>query len=75
MRTIKININNEKIYEHILFLLKNLKVEGLEVVEDKRSSFDETGFMDWDQREIADIGKIAFNSRTFVIDDEDYSRW
>ncbi len=29
----------------------------------------------WNQEEISNIGKIGFNSKSFVDDDEDYSKW
>ena len=29
----------------------------------------------WDQEEIQSIGKIGFNSNSFIKDDEDYTKW
>ena len=31
--------------------------------------------MTWDEKEIENIGKIGFNSQSFVEDSEDYSKW
>jgi len=46
-------------------------------------SFDEYNYMQqqkisyekWSQKEIEQIGKIGFDSKSFIDDDEDYSRW
>jgi len=32
-------------------------------------------YMTWHQKELENIGKIGFNSKSFVEDDEDYSKW
>ena len=31
--------------------------------------------MSWDDKELANIGKIGHNSKSFVDDSEDYSKW
>ena len=35
----------------------------------------ETNYELWNQEEINNIGIIGFNSKSFVEDDEDYSKW
>ena len=37
MHSIKLNVNN-KIYDHVMFLLKSLNREDLEIIEDKEIS-------------------------------------
>lgn len=32
-------------------------------------------YMSWDDKELNNIGKIGHNSKSFVDDDEDYSKW
>ena len=32
-------------------------------------------YMTWHKKELENIGKIGFNSKSFVDDDEDYSKW
>lgn len=32
-------------------------------------------YMTWHKKELENIGKIGFNSKSFVEDDENYSKW
>ena len=32
-------------------------------------------YMTWDEKEIDNIGKIGFNSKSFIEDKEDYTKW
>ncbi|MEA2050833.1 MAG: hypothetical protein U9O56_08895 [Campylobacterota bacterium] len=74
MHTVTLNIQ-DNIYSHIMFLLKNLNHKDLEIIEEKRVLDDDTKYNDWNKVELENIGKIGFNSKSFVEDNEDYSKW
>jgi len=66
----------DNIYHNIMFLLNNLKLDGLKIEEDKLNLTNERSYyQDWTKEEISNIGKIGFDSKSFVDDDEDYSKW
>ncbi|MFA7083375.1 MAG: hypothetical protein WC141_02450 [Arcobacteraceae bacterium] len=72
MHTIKLHVE-DSIYENIMFLLKNLKLDGLTIKEEK---FNEpVDYEDWTKEELKNIGKIGFDSKSFIKDSEDYSKW
>jgi len=72
MHTVKLRIEDD-IYQNIMFFLNNLNLKGLEVIENKtkvNNSYDT-----WNKDDLKQIGKIGFNSNSFVDDSEDYSKW
>lgn len=72
MHIVKLKIEDD-IYQNIMFLLNNLNLQGLEVIEDKTK--DNNSYDTWNKYELNQIGKIGFNSNSFVDDSEDYSKW
>ena len=75
MHTVKLKIEDD-IYGHIMFLLKNLNSTGIEIISDKSISKDNKIIYDlWEKKELESIGKIGFHSKSFVDDEEDYSKW
>ena len=78
MHTIKLNVQ-DSIYEHIMFLLNGISSKSLEIIEDKQITLDDkVSYEAWTTEElenIENIGKIGFNSKSFVNDSEDYSKW
>ena len=73
MHTITLNIQ-DNIYEHIMYLLKSLNPKDIEIIDSKLLEID-SNFDVWTKDEINNIGKIGFNSKSFVEDSEDYSKW
>ena len=75
MHTVQLKID-DSIYHNVMFLLNNLKVEGLEIKEDKKVWIDTVfNHNEWSEEELTNIGKIGFHSKSFVDDTEDYSKW
>ena len=64
MQTITLKID-DNIFEHVMFLLDSLKKQGVEIIKD-----DSTEYELWSEEELKNIGKIAFNSKSFEDDDE-----
>ncbi len=73
LHTITLNIQ-DNIYEHIMYLLKSLNPKDIEIIDSKLLEID-SNFDVWTKDEINNIGKIGFNSKSFVEDSEDYSKW
>ena len=76
MHSIRLNIQ-DNIYSHIMFLLKSLNPNDIEIINDDvtLNSTKNMHYENWTQDEIVNIGKIGMNSKSFVEDDEDYSKW
>ncbi|MDQ7060712.1 MAG: hypothetical protein Q9M43_06090 [Sulfurimonas sp.] len=74
MHVVKLNIQ-DSIYNHIMFLLKNINTKELEIIEDKKVISDNVQYDKWNKSELNSIGKIGFNSKSFIDDNEDYSKW
>ena len=75
MHTIKLHVQ-DSIYEHIMFFLDSINSKKLEIIEDKEIIFDDVvSYNEWTSEELENIGKIGFNSKSFVEDSEDYSKW
>ena len=77
MRTITLNIQ-DKVYEHIMFLLKSLSPHDIEIIE-KSSNPDllqvDSNYEPWSEEDIKNIGKTGLCSKSFVEDNKDYSKW
>ena len=70
MQTVEIKVEEQYI-DNILTILKNLKegmIKEIKVKESKK-------FEEWSDKELEQIGKIGFVSKSFVEDSEDYSQW
>ena len=67
MHTVTLNIQ-DNIYDHVMFLLKNLNHKDLEIVEEKRVSTSDIKYNDWNTMELDSVGKIGFNSKSFIED-------
>jgi len=76
MHSVKLNIE-DNIYHHVMFLLKSLNPKDIEIINDKSIAVDmkKINYENWTQEEISNIGKIGFCSKSFVDDEEDYSKW
>ena len=75
MHTVTLEIENN-IYQNIMFLLNNLKLDGLKIKEENKDISDEgLHYKDWSKDELKNIGKIGFDSKSFIEDSEDYSKW
>jgi len=75
MHLIKLQVE-DNIYHNVMFLLKNLNLNGLKIKEDKIVITEEiNNYTDWSEEELKDIGKIGFSSKSFVEDSEDYTKW
>ena len=76
MHSIRLNVQ-DNIYNHIMFLLKNLNPKDIEIINDDivLNATETIHYENWTQEEIANIGKIGMSSKSFVEDDEDYSKW
>jgi len=75
VHTIELQVE-DNIYQNIMFLLNNLKLDGLKIREDKEViSSEMMNYVDWSKKELENIGKIGFNSKSFAEDNEDYSKW
>ena len=63
-----------KIINHKLFLElpENLNFEEVEVIVIPMQNYE---YQTWNEKEIKNSGKIGFHSKSFVKDDEDYSKW
>ncbi len=70
MQTVEIKVEEQYI-DNILIILKNLKEGMIKEIKVK----DNKEFEDWSDKELEQIGKIGFVSKSFVEDSEDYSRW
>ena len=70
MQTVEIKVEEQYI-DNILIILKNLKEGMIKEIKVK----DNKEFKDWSDKELEQIGKIGFVSKSFVEDSEDYSRW
>ena len=70
MQTVEIKVEEQYI-DNILIILKNLKEGMIKKIKVK----DNKEFEDWSDKELEQIGKIGFVSKSFVEDSEDYSRW
>jgi len=57
-----------------MYLLKSLNPKDIEIIDSKLLEID-SNFDVWTKDEINNIGKIGFNSKSFVEDSEDYSKW
>ena len=76
MHTIKLHIQ-DGVYNHVMFLLKSLAPQGVEIAEDSDRPLNKTKneYETWSQEELQQVGKLGMDSRSFVDDDEDYSKW
>ena len=76
MHTIKLNIQ-DSIYTQVMSMLKSLNPEDIEIIEDSQDLTDnkDLDYGVWAENEIKNIGKIGLDSKSFVDDDEDYSKW
>jgi len=74
MHIIKLNVQ-DSIYSHIMFLLKSLNTKELEIIEDINTDKEDIDYELWSQEEILNIGKAGLDSKSFVEDKEDYSKW
>ena len=70
MQTVEIKVEEQYI-DNILTILKNLKEGMIKEIKVK----DSTEFEEWSDKELKQIGKIGFISKSFVEDSEDYSKW
>ena len=70
MQTVEIKVEEQYI-DNILTILKNLKEGMIKEIKVK----DSTEFEEWSDKELEEIGKIGFISKSFVEDSEDYSKW
>ena len=70
MQTVEIKVEEQYI-DNILIILKNLKEGMIKEIKVK----DNKEFEEWSDKELEQIGKIGFVSKSFVEDSEDYSRW
>ena len=68
MHTVKLNIN-DNIYSHVMFLLKSLNPQDIEILKDESisSNVENIDYETWTQSEIS--------SKSFDDDEEDYSKW
>ena len=75
--TLQINIA-DNLYEKFISFIQSLPQESISVKKLKhiygtnRESFD---YEPWSEDELLQIGKIGFDSKSFVDDGEDYSKW
>ena len=76
MHTIKLNIQ-DNVYSHIMFLLKSINSKDIEIINEEvsLSNTQNINYENWTQEEISNIGKIGFNSNSFIEDKEDYLKW
>jgi len=70
VQTVEIKVEEQYI-DNILIILKNLKEGMIKEIKVK----DNKEFKDWSDKELEQIGKIGFVSKSFVEDSEDYSKW
>ena len=70
MQTLEIKVEEQYI-DNILTILKNLKEGMIKEIKVK----DSKEFEEWNNKELEQIGKIGFVSKSFVEDSEDYSKW
>ncbi len=70
MQTLEIKVEEQYI-DNILTILKNLKEGMIKEIKVKKSN----EFEEWSNKELEQIGKIGFVSKSFVEDSEDYSKW
>ena len=70
MQTVEIKVEEQYI-DNILTILKNLKEGMIKEIKVKESK----EFEEWSDKELEQIGKIGFVSKSFVEDSEDYSQW
>ena len=70
MQTLEIKVEEQYI-DNILIILKNLKEGMIKEIKVK----DSKEFEEWSNKELVQIGKIGFVSKSFVEDSEDYSKW
>ena len=70
MQIIEIKVEEQYI-DNILTILKNLKEGMIKEIKVK----DNKEFEDWSDKELEQIGKIGFVSKSFAKDSEDYSKW
>lgn len=76
MHTVQLKIQ-DSIYGHIMFLLNSLDGDKLKIVEDQIVVPDTilSSNNEWSEEELKNIGKIGLDSKSFVEDSEDYSKW
>jgi len=76
MHTVKLKIQ-DNIYNHVMFLLQSLNPKDIEIVnsECSFSNTENINYGNWTQKEIEQIGKIGMSSKSFIDDNEDYSKW
>ena len=75
--TLQIDIA-DSLYETFIAFIKNLPQEDISVKKLKHIYGTSRGNLDyepWSEEELLQIGKIGFNSKSFVDDGEDYSKW
>ncbi len=70
MQILEIKVEEEYI-DNILTILKNLKEGMIKEIKLKESKELEG----WSAKELKQIGKIGFVSKSFIEDSEDYSQW
>ena len=67
MHTVKLKIDNS-IYENIMFLLKNLNLEGLKIESDKEELiYDENGIPYINTKETKEIEKVLRNPECYEV--------
>ena len=75
--TLQIDIA-DSLYETFIAFIKNLPQESISVKKLKHISGTNVESLDyepWSEEELLQIGKIGFNSKSFIDDGEDYSKW
>ena len=76
IHSLQINIA-DSIYEKFMAYLQSLPQDSISVKKIKNiSKSNDSDFYElWSEDELLQIGKIGFDSRSFVDDGEDYSKW
>ena len=76
IHSLQINIA-DSIYEKFMAYLQSLPQDSISVKKIKNisKSNDSDFYEPWSEDELLQIGKIGFDSRSFVDDGEDYSKW
>ena len=76
IHSLQINIA-DSIYEKFMAYLQSLPQDSISVKKIKNisKSNDSDFYEPWSEDELLQIGKIGFDSKSFVDDGEDYSKW
>jgi len=56
-------------------LIQNKTAKFIVIYEDIVTIEEKDLYKSWDESELLQVGKIGLNSKSFVDDDEDYSKW